>query len=80
MESNINKKNALRNWWAQFPQTYGKEHGKPIYSFQDGKNVSMQLSTPEFFDMVDKAGPGSLYDGQGDFLIFRQYQVFIGPE
>lgn len=54
MESNINKKNALRDWWARFPQTYGKEHGKPIYSFQDGKNVSMQLSTPEFFDMVDK--------------------------
>ena len=45
-------KDRIRNWWAEFPMTYGEEHGTTEYKSGDG-NAKVDLGTKEFFDNAD---------------------------
>jgi ubiquinone/menaquinone biosynthesis C-methylase UbiE len=49
-----NKKNAIRNFWASYPMTYGYEHGATSYTDADGNQVNVDLGSKLFFELADK--------------------------
>lgn len=48
------KKQAIRDWWASNPMTYGAEHGKATYTAEDGSKVVVEYGSREFFEYADK--------------------------
>jgi SAM-dependent methyltransferase len=48
----IDVKQAIRQWWAEYPMTYGEEHGNTDYRDAGGKNHAA-LGTREFFEKAD---------------------------
>ena len=51
---NKQKKTSIRNWWAQYPQTYGDKHGEATYSMETDEKISVQMNTQEFYRKVDE--------------------------
>jgi ubiquinone/menaquinone biosynthesis C-methylase UbiE len=45
-------KEQIRQWWADYPMTYGEEHGNTQYRDASGA-VRVSLGTREFFDRAD---------------------------
>jgi ubiquinone/menaquinone biosynthesis C-methylase UbiE len=45
-------KEQIRQWWAEYPMTYGEEHGNTQYQDASGA-VRVSLGTREFFDRAD---------------------------
>jgi 2-polyprenyl-3-methyl-5-hydroxy-6-metoxy-1,4-benzoquinol methylase len=43
-------KSAIRQWWADYPMTYGDEHGNTVY---DANGTRVSLGTREFFEKAD---------------------------
>ena len=50
----MNSKKEIKKWWAENPQTYGKEHGTTLYKSEDGSISDVKLGSKKFFDNVDK--------------------------
>jgi SAM-dependent methyltransferase len=46
------QKDAIRRWWAEFPMTYGEEHGNTEYRDATGA-VQVPLGTRAFFEKAD---------------------------
>jgi 2-polyprenyl-3-methyl-5-hydroxy-6-metoxy-1,4-benzoquinol methylase len=44
-------KSAIRQWWADYPMTYGDEHGNTEY---DANGTRVSLGTREFFQKADE--------------------------
>jgi SAM-dependent methyltransferase len=42
----------VRRWWAEFPMTYGEEHGNTLYG-AGGEHVDAPLGSREFFEKAD---------------------------
>jgi SAM-dependent methyltransferase len=43
---------AVRRWWADFPMTYGDEHGNTLYG-ESGKPDHVAFGSREFFERAD---------------------------
>ncbi|WP_026380422.1 class I SAM-dependent methyltransferase [Afifella pfennigii] len=52
MVDNADVKTAIRRWWADFPMTYGEEHGNTEYAGQGGVEA-VELGSREFFENAD---------------------------
>jgi ubiquinone/menaquinone biosynthesis C-methylase UbiE len=52
VDSTSDIKGAIRRWWAEYPMTYGDEHGSTEY--RDGDmSTRVALSSREFFERAD---------------------------
>jgi 2-polyprenyl-3-methyl-5-hydroxy-6-metoxy-1,4-benzoquinol methylase len=70
-------KSAIRQWWADYPMTYGDEHGNTEY---DANGTRVSLGTREFFEKADETfyrwnEPRHGADGKFSRLFdFRKYR------
>ena len=73
----------IRQWWADFPMTYGEEHGQAEYRDAAG-SVRVDLGTREFFDNADATfyrwneplhGPAGPFSRLFDYPAFRGKRV-----
>lgn len=48
------QKEAIRDWWADNPMTYGFEHGVTSYTLEDGSQVEVRIGSREFFELADR--------------------------
>ncbi|MBU0877944.1 MAG: class I SAM-dependent methyltransferase [Alphaproteobacteria bacterium] len=51
--ANEPQKDAIRNWWANAPMTYGEDHGRSMYTLADGSVENVELGSPRFFELAD---------------------------
>jgi SAM-dependent methyltransferase len=72
-------KKAIRQWWADYPMTYGDEHGNTTYRDDTGA-VRVSLGTREFFEKADATfyrwneplhGPAGRFSRLFDFPAYR---------
>lgn len=54
MQTSQEKKQAIRDWWASYPMTYGREHGSTVFTLEDGRSVQVTFGSREFFVLADK--------------------------
>jgi len=54
METSQEKKQAIRDWWASYPMTYGREHGSAVFTLEDGRSVQVAFGSRDFFVLADK--------------------------
>lgn len=45
-------RDEVRQWWADFPMTYGNEHGNTLYG-ETGSNDPIALGSKDFFEKAD---------------------------
>ena len=76
-------KERIRQWWADFPMTYGEEHGTTEYRSADG-SIQVPIGTRDFFDNADATfyrwneplhGPDGPFSRLFDFPAFRGRRV-----
>ena len=68
-------KNAIRDWWADNPMTYGQEHGEARYHQQQ-----VELGSLEFFEQADQVfyqWNTHLHTQQGYFAKIFDYPRFV---
>lgn len=77
-----NARDAVRQWWAEFPMTYGEEHGNTLY--QDAGGAPVSIGSREFFEHADATfyrwneplhGPGGPFSNLFDYDSYRDCQV-----
>lgn len=74
-------KQAIRNWWAEYPMTYGYEHGFATYTQEDGTIVKVEIGTREFFELADKTfykWNQSRHNEKGYFGRIFDYEEYAG--
>jgi SAM-dependent methyltransferase len=47
-------KQAIRQWWANAPMTYGEDHGHAEYRRSDGTIERVELGSRRFFELADE--------------------------
>lgn len=52
--SDARAKQAIRDWWAAYPMTYGEEHGDASYRDAEGRVVRVARGTRRFFELADE--------------------------
>jgi ubiquinone/menaquinone biosynthesis C-methylase UbiE len=75
-------KKAVKQWWAENPQTYGDIHGVTEYSDETGTHA-LDFSSREFFDRVDQtfySWNRPLHDATGYFGKIFPYEKFAGKK
>ncbi len=80
---NDNKKEAIRDWWAQHPMTYGDEHGSSTYRAETGAKVALSLGDRAFFEQVDKvfySWNTPLHTSEGYFGKIFDYKHYVGKQ
>lgn len=73
-------KAAIRQWWADFPMTYGDEHGDTAYRTEAG-SARVSLGTKEFFERADETfyrWNESLHSPAGRFGRLFDYAAYRG--
>lgn len=73
-------KREIRQWWADFPMTYGDEHGNTDYR-RGSTNVSVALGSREFFENADLTfyrWNEPLHAGDGHFGRLFDYARYRG--
>jgi len=77
----------IEKYWADNPQTYGKEDGKAKYEDPTGNQINLDLGNKAFFDKVDEtfySWNKPLHQSEGDsFLPFAKifdYKAYAGKE
>ena len=81
MENQTDVKQAIRNWWAEYPMTYGYEHGFATYTKEDGTVVELEIGTREFFEFADKTFYNwnqSKHNEKGYFGRIFDYDKYVG--
>jgi SAM-dependent methyltransferase len=76
-------KEAVRDWWAASPMTYGTVHGQAAYRRQDGLIDSVTLGSREFFENVDRtfyAWCRGLHGEAGPFSNIFPYTRYRGKK
>jgi 2-polyprenyl-3-methyl-5-hydroxy-6-metoxy-1,4-benzoquinol methylase len=51
MSSESDMTQQIRSWWADFPMTYGEDHGSTVF---DSDGQSLSLGSREFFEAADQ--------------------------
>lgn len=49
----MSEKQAIQNWWAENPMTYGLDHGTTVYC-DDKTTVALDFGSKEFYEMADR--------------------------
>lgn len=73
-------KEAIRQWWAAFPMTYGDEHGNTTYVDADGV-TRVSIGSKEFFENADATfyrWNEPLHSPDGHFARLFDYPSFRG--
>ncbi len=81
MGNQTDLKQAIRNWWAEYPMTYGYEHGFATYTREDGTIVKVEIGTCEFFELADKTfyqWNQSRHNETGYFGRIFDYEAYVG--
>lgn len=52
-EPGATRKASIRDWWASFPQTYGRVHGQTVYGEADASDP-LTMGSRDFFDRLDQ--------------------------
>lgn len=77
----MSKRQEVKDWWADYPMTYGTVHGEPVYVGPDGTKQRLALGSREFFEQVDRTfykwNAGSHVDGV-PFSAFYPYKDYEG--
>jgi SAM-dependent methyltransferase len=76
----VDVKSEIRQWWADFPMTYGDEHGNTEYRGADGA-VTVALGSREFFERADATfyrWNEPLHDGPRHFGRLFEYDRYRG--
>ena len=88
-EFSLQESNAttIERYWADNPQTYGKEDGKTIYNDSKGVTINLDLGNKVFFNKVDEtfySWNKPLHRGEGDSLLpfakIFDYKTYAGKE
>lgn len=80
--SDIDVKDAIRRWWADFPMTYGEEHGATSYANADGVSET-EIGTRDFFQKADDVfyrWNKPLHGPNGNFSILFDFPRFRGKK
>jgi hypothetical protein len=49
------KKQAIREWWADAPMTYAEDHGHVEYRLPDGSMERVEIGSKRFYELADFA-------------------------
>lgn len=69
----------VRDWWANFPMTYGEEHGNTLYG--DVAGTPVEMGSREFFENADATfyrWNEPLHGARGPFSNLFDYQRYAG--
>lgn len=72
----------VRRWWAEFPMTYGDEHGATLYGHL-GEPDPVPIGSREFFERADATfyrWNEPLHDPDGPFARLFDYPAYRGRE
>jgi ubiquinone/menaquinone biosynthesis C-methylase UbiE len=81
MDDQTDIKQSIRNWWAEYPMTYGYEHGFATYTKEDGTVVKVEIGTRDFFELADKTfydWNQSRHNEKGYFGRIFDYEGYAG--
>jgi 2-polyprenyl-3-methyl-5-hydroxy-6-metoxy-1,4-benzoquinol methylase len=79
----LDKKKAIRNWWADVPMTYAKDHGRAEYRLPDGGMERVEIGTRRFYELADSVfhrWNEPLHDASGKFGRIFEYERFRGKK
>lgn len=77
------ERDAVRRWWAEFPMTYGDEHGNTLYG-AGSERTEAELGSREFFENADATfyrwneplhGPGGPFSRLFDYPAYHGKRV-----
>lgn len=77
------KKQAIRDWWAQSPMTYAEDHGSVEYTLPEGGKEVVQIGTRRFYELADSVfhrWNQPLHDATGEFGRIFEYERFRGKK
>jgi SAM-dependent methyltransferase len=80
---NKNKKQAIRDWWAQSPMTYAEDHGRVEYILPDGSKEVVEIGTRRFYELADAVfhrWNTPLHNARGKFGRIFEYERFRGKK
>lgn len=78
MAKDQNFKASIKDWWAENPMTYGKEHGDTTYLIDDERQ-SLELGSLDFFNQADAVFTSwnrSLHTATGPFGKIFDYKRY----